>query len=122
MDATTVVYLLSKPVRCMDLSFSGWDRTIADGTSVLELKLQGKVPANFLVVAGPTLSAREAAAEWMRTSADPPPIEVQSRGGWITVDALSPGGPVAGSFALEFGADHLTGRFHAAFCPGGHEP
>ena len=31
-DATTVVYLFSNPVRCLDLSFAGWDQTIASGT------------------------------------------------------------------------------------------
>jgi hypothetical protein len=121
-DGTTVIYLFSKPVRCLDLSFAGWDRTIARGTLVLDLRLLGKAPASFLVVTEPTLSSREAAAEWMRTSGDPPPVEVRSKGGWITLDTLSPGGPATGTFALDFGASRLSGSFKAAFCAGGHEP
>jgi hypothetical protein len=121
-DATTVVYLFSNPVRCLDLSFAGWDRTITNGTLVLELKLLGKAPGSFLAVTGPTLSTREGAAQWMRASADPPPIEVRSTGGWITLDTLVPGGHTTGTFSLHFGAGPLTGTFDAAFCAGGHEP
>jgi len=121
-DATTVVYLFSNPVRCLDLSFSGWDRTIANGTLVLELKLLGNAPGAFLAVTSSTLSARQAAAEWMRTSAEPPPVEVRSTGGRVTLDALVPRGPATGTFALDFGASQLTGSFKAAFCAGGHEP
>jgi len=121
-DATTVVYLFSNPVRCLDLSFSGWDRTVENGTLVLELRLLGKAPGSFLAVTDPTFSAHEAAAEWMRTSADPPPVDVRSKGGWITLDSLSPRGPATGTFSLDFGASQLAGSFKAAFCAGGHEP
>jgi len=120
-DATTVIYLLSKPVRCLDLSFSGWDRTIAAGTLILELKVLGKAPGSFLAVSGPTLSLREGSAELTRT-AEPQPVEVRSTGGWITLDALVPRGPATGTFSLEFGRERLSGRFNAGFCAGGHEP
>lgn len=120
-DATTVIYLLSKPARCLDLSFSGWDRTIAKGTLVLELKVLGKTPGSFLVVTAPTLSLREGSADWTRTD-EAQPVEVRSTGGWITLDSLSPRGPATGTFSLEFGSDRLTGTFNAAFCAGGHEP
>jgi hypothetical protein len=121
-EVTTVVYLFSNPVRCLDLSFSGWDRTITNGTLVLELKLMGKAPGSFLAVSTPTLSMREAAAQWMRASADPPPIEVRSTGGWVTLDTLVPRGPTTGTFSLAFGTGQVTGGFKAAFCAGGHEP
>jgi hypothetical protein len=120
-DATTVIYLLSKPARCLDLSFSGWDRTIAKGTLILELKVLEKAPGSFLVVTAPTLSLREGSADWMRTD-EVRPVEMRSTGGWITVDSLSPRGPATGTFSLEFGSDRLTGTFNAAFCAGGHEP
>jgi hypothetical protein len=120
-DATTVIYLLSKPARCLDLSFSGWDRTIPKNTLILELKILGKAPGSFLVVTTPDLSLREGSAEWSRT-AEAQPVEVRSTGGWITLDALSPRRPAKGSFMLEFGRDRLTGKFNAAFCAGGHEP
>jgi hypothetical protein len=121
-DLATVIYLLSKPVRCIDLSFAGWDRTITGGTLVLELKLLGKSPGTYLAVPSPTLFPGEGAAEWMRTSSDPPPIEVRSQGGEITVDSLDPRGSTTGSFTLEFGKDRLKGNFNAAFCTNGHEP
>ncbi len=121
-DATTVVYLFSNPVRCLDLSFSGWDRAVSNGTLVLELKLLGKAPGTFISVTDPTLSVREAAAEWMRTSADPPPVEVRSKGGFIKLETLSARGPATGGFSLDFGVSRLTGTFNAAFCAGGHEP
>jgi hypothetical protein len=121
-DTTTVIYLFSKPVRCVDLSFAGWDRGLGAGGSVLELKVSGKAPGSYLSVTTPTLSAREAVAEWMRTSTKGIANEVRSSGGWITVDSLSPLGQATGTFALEFGAGQLKGSFRAAFCPGGHEP
>jgi hypothetical protein len=122
LDTTTVIYLLSKPARCLDLSFSEWDRLIATGTSVLELKLVGHAPGSFLAVTTPTLSPREAAAEWMRISAKGVANEVRSSGGRILLDSISPRGPATGSFALAFGGGQLTGRFNAAFCPNGYEP
>jgi hypothetical protein len=121
-DATTVVYLFSNPVRCLDLSFAGWDRAVSKGTLVLELKLLGTAPGTFLAVTDRALSVREATAEWMRTSADPPPVEVRSKGGFIRLETLSARGPATGSFSLDFGASRLTGTFKAAFCAGGHEP
>ena len=113
-DATTVVYLFSNPVRCLDLSFSAWDRAVSNGTLVLELKLLGTAPGTFLVVTGSTLSVREAAVEWMRTSVDPPPVEVRSKGGFVRLETLSTSGPATGAFSLDFGASRLTGTFMAA--------
>ncbi len=121
-DLATVIYLLSKPVRCIDLSFAGWDRTITSGTLVLELKILGTSPGRYVAVAAPTLFPGESAAQWMRTSSDPPPVEVRSQGGWIDVDSLSSHGDAKGAFMLAFGANRLTGKFNAAFCPNGHEP
>jgi hypothetical protein len=121
-DLATVIYLLSKPVRCIDLSFAGWDRTIANGTLVLELKLLGKSAGMYRAVGESALAPGEGSAEWMRTSSDPPPVEVRSQGGWITLDSLTGRGPATGSFMLGFGPDRLTGKFDASFCPSGHEP
>ncbi len=121
-DGTTVIYLFSKPVSCIDLSFSGWERVIPNGTMVLQLKLAGKAPGNYLTVATTPPSAREAAAECMRTSPRGTTSDAPSGGGWITLDSLSARGPATGTFLLEFGAGLLTGRFSAAFCADGHEP
>src|SRR5580698_11022514 len=47
MESTTVIYLLSKPVRCLDLSFSDWDRHLPGGTTFLELTFFGHSPGTF---------------------------------------------------------------------------
>jgi hypothetical protein len=44
VDATTAIHLLSKPVRCMDLSFSEWDRAIANGTLRSRVEASGQGP------------------------------------------------------------------------------
>ena len=120
--ATTVIYLLSKPVRCVDLSFSEWERAIPDGTMVLELKVFGNAPGAFLTVTTTPHSPREATADWMRTTPRGAEKVIPSDGGWITIDSLSSHGPATGTFALDFGASQLAGTFNATFCANGHEP
>jgi hypothetical protein len=73
-DTTTVIYLLSKPVRCVDLSFSGWDRALGTGSSVLELNSTDDAapveprgptngpPANGLALAAPGIVPRATGA------------------------------------------------------------
>lgn len=121
-EATTVVYLSSTPLRCLDSSFAGWDHALAGGTMILELTVSGTTPGSFLVVTEPPLSPREGAAEWTRTSARGEPQEARSSGGWVTFDSLAPKGAAKGTFDLAFGTDHLKGKFGATFCPGGSEP
>jgi hypothetical protein len=121
-ERTTVIYLTSNPVQCVDLSFSGWDRLIATGTLVLQLKVVGKLPGRYLAVSPPTVSPREGTAKWIRNERPRPSSEMDAQGGWITIDTLSARGPTRGSFELEFAAGRLIGKFNAVFCPNGHEP
>jgi hypothetical protein len=121
-NAATVVYLFSKPVRCLDLSFSAWDQALDPNTMVLELDLVGKAPGSYLAVDTPTPSQREAVIRVARASARGGPRELRANGGWLTIDSLSPGGPARGSFAVTFGSHPMSGKFDAAFCPEGHEP
>ncbi len=121
-DGTTVIYLLSKPARCVDLSFSHWVDAIESGTSVLELMVSGKAPGGFFVATAPTPSWHQAAASVSRTSIAGASNEARSTGGWITLESLSNRGPATGSFDLKFTTGRLTGKFNAAFCPNGHEP
>jgi hypothetical protein len=121
-DAATVIYLLSRPARCIDLSFTGWDRALTRGTSVLEIELLGKAPGSFLAVTSPTLAPFEAAVEFERPSSDGFGTESRSTGGWVTLERLPPRGAATGRFNLDFGGDHLAGTFNASFCPGGHQP
>ena len=120
--AATIVYLFSKPVRCLDLSFSEWDQAIDRSTMVLELDIVGKAPGSYLVVDAPAPSQREAIVRVARAGARGAPHESRATGGWLVVDGLSPGGPARGSFTVTFGSRSMSGSFDAAFCPGGHEP
>jgi hypothetical protein len=121
-SAATIVYLFSKPVRCLDLSFSDWDQSIGSNTMVLELDIVGKAPGSYLVVDSPAPSPREAGVRVARAGARGASPESRATGGWLTIDGLSPGGPARGSFTVTFGSRQMTGSFDAAFCPGGHEP
>ncbi len=121
-DASTVIYLLSKAVSCIDLSFSGWIDALESGTTVLELEVFCKVPGSFLVVTTPTPSWHQATASLSRTSANGASSEARSTGGWINLDSLSYRGVATGSFDLTFAKGRLTGEFEAAFCQNGHEP
>jgi hypothetical protein len=117
-DNTTVIYLTSTPVGCVDLSFSGWDRMIGAGTSILQLKVPGMRPGRYRVVMPPT----EATAKWMQSEGARPSSEMDSEGGWISVDAVSARGAAMGTFVVDFAAGRLAGTFNANFCPNGHEP
>ena len=121
-DETTVIYVLSKAVRCVDLSFSRWLDAVESGTTVLELKVFGRAPGSFAVVPTPTPSPRQATAAFTRSSAKGPSNEARSTGGWITLESLPNHDSATGSFDLKFAAGRLTGKFNAAFCPNGHEP
>ncbi|MGH7284273.1 MAG: hypothetical protein ACRELY_22325 [Polyangiaceae bacterium] len=121
-QATTVVFVFSKPVACADLGNPGWDQRITDGTQILELKAFGTSPADFNVVTTLTPAPGEASVNYTLSSTTGTPNEIGASGGTLTLSTLSAGATATGSFALMFGADHLTGTFDAIYCPGGHEP
>jgi hypothetical protein len=122
-EDTTVIDLSSDPLPCVDLSFSGWDRCVAAGTSILQLKVRGKLPGRYLAVLPLTLlSSREGTATWMRNERAPASREMDAQGGWITIETLSADGSATGTFDLDFASGRLMGRFHATFCGNGHEP
>ena len=102
-EGSTVVYLFSTPVRCVDLSFSGWDRALEDGTTILAIEVFGKEPGSYLTLPTPTPSQRAAAVAWMRPSQRGASVDVRASGGWVTLDAISTRSSVRGSFALSFG-------------------
>jgi hypothetical protein len=119
--ATTVIYLFSKPVSCVDLSFSAWDHALPRETVVLQLKLLGKEPGRFLAVTTPAAPG-EAAAQCMRVTAAGAEHVVAAKGGEISLDSVSVGGPARGRVALNFGATQMGGQFTATFCANSYEP
>jgi hypothetical protein len=119
---TTVVFVFSKPVSCADLATPGWDRRIADGTQLLELKIFGRDPGTFTAVTTVTPAPGEASVNYTLSSTSAVPKEVGATGGTVTLANIGADGSATGSFALKFGASSLDGMFKAINCPGGHEP
>jgi hypothetical protein len=117
----TVVYLFSKPVRCLDLSFAGWDQAMDPAAAVLELHVEGRTAGSYLVVDAPSPTAGEAVVRSVSAPKRGTAGEASATGGWITMEKVAPSG-ATGTFAVTFGARQVKGRFEAAFCPSGHEP
>jgi hypothetical protein len=119
----TIVYLFSRAMTCMDLSFTGWDERIAEGTVVLALELRKPRRGDLVVVPADAQAAGEASARLTRSSrAKGGGKEADAERGTVTLRALPVDGSVAGRFAIWFGQDRLSGDFSATFCPAGHEP
>lgn len=121
--ATTVVYVFDRATSCADLATPGWDARITDGTQVLEMKMLGTTPRAYTVVSGPLPGPGEASVNYTLSSRRGTPVETSSRGGAVTLAALSAGARATGRFALTFpGGGTLDGTFDAIWCAGGHEP
>jgi hypothetical protein len=122
VEGVNVVYLFSSPVRCIDLSFTGWDRGFDNGTTVLALEMFGTTSGDYLVGPGPAPSSHGAIVQWIGPSSHAAPSSITATGGWVVLDASVPRSSTSGSFDVSFGANRLTGTFNASFCAGGHEP
>ena len=122
VESTTVIYVFSKPPRCVDLSFSAWDQHIAPGTTFLELKVFGRDSKRLPVVMAETPGPGESVANYVRTAAPEASRELRATGGTVTLGVFIPRSSASVSFSLSFGANHMTGNVSAVFCPGGHEP
>lgn len=120
--ATTVVYLFSSAIACSELAMPGWDKLIADGTKVIEMKAIGTSPGAYKVVTTVTPAAGEASVNFTLSSRSGTPKEDGSTAGSVTLASLAASSAATGSFTLTFGASTVTGSFDAAYCPGGHEP
>jgi hypothetical protein len=120
-DGTTVVYLFSRPVRCLDLSVPDWDRSLEEGTQVVKVTLSGGSPGRYRVL-GSTPTRGEASLEASRATPRGAVQEVRASQGWLVLDALVPRGAAAGSFGVDLDRDRWDARFEAEFCQGGHEP
>jgi hypothetical protein len=121
-SAVTVLYLFSKPVRCVDLSFSAWDQALDPSTMILELDLVGKDAGSYRVIDAPNPSAHQAFVRMGRPATRGGLGELSATSGQVVLERRSPRGAARGAFALAFGDRPLSGRFDAEFCAGGHEP
>jgi hypothetical protein len=122
LESTTVIYLLSKPVRCLELSFSDWDRHLPGGTTFFELKFFGNSPGTFWAVNAEVPAPKQVAVTYVKPSAAGTADEVRPSGGTVDLGAAAPRETVSLNVSLAFGSHHLTGTIPALFCPGGHEP
>jgi hypothetical protein len=122
VEGATVVYLFSRPVACVALSFSGWDSALEDGTAVLAIEMFGSEPGSYLASSASGPSPRAAGAVWMRSARQGASVDLRASSGWVTLNAISRLGAARGSFALTFGSASVTGTFRASFCADGHEP
>jgi hypothetical protein len=122
LESTTVLYIFSTPVNCLDLSFSEWDRRLATGTNFLELKIFGRAQRPLPVVMTGTPGPGEAVARYARSAAPETSNETRATGGTITLTRFLPRSSATVSFSLAFERNRLNGNVTAAFCPGGHEP
>jgi hypothetical protein len=122
LESTTVLYVFSTPVSCLDLSFSEWDRRLAKGTSFLELKISGRAQRQLPVEMTGAPGPGEAVARYARSAAPETSNETRATGGTIALMTFFPRSSATVSFSLAFGKNHLNGNVIAAFCPGGHEP
>jgi hypothetical protein len=120
-SSSTVVYLFSRAVSCVDLSFAAWDQTIDPGTTFLELHLEGKVLGRYPVVDSTAPASRQGTAR-VASAYPGGGEETRATGGSVAIDELTPYGRTAGRFDLAFGDRPLRGQFAAVFCPSGHEP
>ena len=74
----------------MELSFSEWDRALADGTTVLAIEVPGRrAGALPRGVRAEFIGARAASAVWTRTSRRGVSLGARTSGGWVTLEALS---------------------------------
>ena len=122
VESTTVIYIFSKPVRCVDLSFSEWDRHLPRGTTFLTLKISGPAQRQLNAVKTETPGPGEAVANYARSAAPEIPNETRATSGSVTLMTFVPRSFATVSFLLAFGSNPLIGDITATFCPGGHEP
>jgi hypothetical protein len=108
IESTTVIYLLSKSVRCLDLSFSDWD--------------VGHSPGTFWAVNAEVPAPEQVVVTYVKTFAGGTSNEIRASGGTVNLDAAVPRDAVSLNLSLAFGSHPLTGKITALFCPGGHEP
>ena len=120
--ATTVVYAFDTPVLCSDITATGWDTRITDGTQILEMKMIGQSLQTYVVATNAVAAAGRSTVNYTLSSTTGTPQEVLSSGGNVVLSTRTSGVGATGTFALSFPAGSLTGTYDAAFCAGGREP
>lgn len=120
--ATSVVYLFSNPILCSEITSTGWDGSITDGTDILEIKAVGTAAAVYPVSSLPTAPSGDASVNYTLSSTTGTPVETIGTSGSVTFTTLTGGASATGSFTIGFAGSSLTGTFDAAFCAAGREP
>ena len=120
-EETTVVYLFSTPVRCLDLSLPDWDTSIGEANLALEVVVGGREPGMYRVVDS-SPARGEASIRTVRSPSHARSAELHAVNGWVRLEAATPGSSVKGSFEATVGASGWVARFNADDCPGGHQP
>jgi hypothetical protein len=113
----TITYLLSDSIACNTISTSGWLPTIAAGTQVLELVVNGSLTSGTANVGTPGfLGGAEVnygvggAASGSLTSAS---------SGSITIVSKTTNGPLDGQVNAIVSGGMVSGAFHAEYCATG---
>ena len=119
---TRVLHLFDQPVKCGEISHTGWDESITDGTQVLELKLIGSTPGDYSVAVDGRPGMGQTDANYTLSSQQGTPSEVSATAGQVTLSSLQDGVSAQGSFELNFPGGGVSGEFDAVYCPGGREP
>ena len=119
---TRVIDVFDQPVRCAEISAPGWDKTVADASQVLEIKLVGTQPGRYALAANGRPATGEADVNYTLTSTSGTPSEVPAKSGFVKLDSITNRGAADGSFDLTFADGNVAGSFHAVYCPGGSEP
>ncbi len=107
----TLVYLSTTQLSCNGLTISRWLGQTPPEAQVIEVVLHGTAAVSTFDVPPNEVNY----AKGGRSSA----FEVVADSGQLNVVTARPGELVEGDFDVFFGADEVTGSFHATFCDGG---
>jgi hypothetical protein len=107
----TLVYMATEPLSCNGLTISRWLGQTPEDTQVVEVVIKGDPEVkDYPVPPGEVNYAKGG-----RSSA----FEVNADGGSISFHTAKVSELVEGQFTANYGADTVSGTFHATFCDGG---
>lgn len=112
-DQTMVIYVFDGDITCAKIGAPGWERTVADATQAVEMKLVGHEAGQYPSAPSAIPGVGEANANYTLTSTTSTPAETTATGGEVVVDAAADEG-AKGRFDLTFpSGDELVGTSNA---------